>query len=924
MKIVLWFGGFSGFPWAATVRLFSTNPRNESRTLPIVFAGLCIAACAGCRVFVEGLGSWRGPAGDERWVNSAKPLGADLWRPNPAWSPLNELDEVPISDPEVCLWRWTHPQFQAALKLAEGQGLISAPIRRDAEAAAAGQRIGPTDTLLNAWFSNLARTDDLVGWNAAILWSHYDPSAASETVGVLSRLVERPPRYQPEEPLTIRAQNGAQESAPAASGKNQPAKSGRSIARIEISMNMRLAAADAWCRVLGASREDPESALAPAGRALQSGKLPTKVEDELLRGIARRVRPDRIPGLSRALESNDQESPRAIESRRAAVDACVIHAVQRRVRGELSRAGAAGDFKQRGDDAESLAAGDEEGAPWPTAFWRFSNAQDPKLRKRVGELAAVIRHPAAISFLKSQLNDIDVLVVEAAIFNMGVLGTDEAMAELGAQAKRGEERRRELAVRGLACRGPQTLAPFTSDKSARVRVEVARLVRRRPGAAAARVLSDLLADASLEVQTACVRSVRNWPESLATPLLLEILASSAFRARKAALQQLEDRRGGGLAFPLLAGPQERALRVQQWSRDWNIPDAAVERVNELTRAGSPLLDQARLADFRERLQTADHAGESDTIARIADWAAELTPEDLPLAERLLEEADPLQSDLLLHHVLPRLSTVYGALAQLENPDATVRRQAASRIGHQGQEASLSPAVCCRLHDLMKTEQDNLVWRLAMLGVYRDGSEEAARLALLAINHHWPDVRILGCEYVGRHEVPEQALWVLPLIYDSNKAVQLAAVTAAGKCRNPILLDGMPSAPNQASLRGLRPLLTESQGQIQFAVVASMARLGDAEAMQELIRLAMDVNSTSRLEVVQTMGDTSQTRFIEPLIRLAWTEPNHHVRQAALASLQKLVPPAAQPAGLIRAKSAAEAVEIWAGWWEDRLAQRARG
>jgi HEAT repeat protein len=224
---------------------------------------------------------------------------------------------------------------------------------------------------------------------------------------------------------------------------------------------------------------------------------------------------------------------------------------------------------------------------------------------------------------------------------------------------------------------------------------------------------------------------------------------------------------------------------------------------------------------------------------------------------------------------------------------------------------------------MKTEQDNLVWRLAMLGVYRDGSEEAARLALLAVNHHWPDVRILGCEYVGRHEVPEQALWLIPLFYDANKAVQLAAVTAAGKCHNPIVLDGLPASANQAGMRGLRPLLIESQGQIQSAVVASMARLGDADAMQELIRLALDANSTSRLEVVQTMGETGQTRFVEPLIRLAWTEQNHHVRLAALASLQRLVRTAEQPARLARAKSASEAVEIWTGWWEDRQAKRTR-
>ncbi len=126
-------------------------------------------------------------------------------------------------------------------------------------------------------------------------------------------------------------------------------------------------------------------------------------------------------------------------------------------------------------------------------------------------------------------------------------------------------------------------------------------MRRSPCPAAARVVRDLVTDASIEVQGASLRTIRDWPDSLATPLLLEALAGSAFKTRQAALAQLEDRRGGGLAFPLFAGPQERALRVQQWTRDWNIPDAALERVQELTRQGSPLLDLARLADLREKL-----------------------------------------------------------------------------------------------------------------------------------------------------------------------------------------------------------------------------------------------------------------------------------------------------------------------------------
>jgi HEAT repeat protein len=851
------------------------------------------------------------------------------------------LPEVPIVDAELPLERWSHPKFAAALAAAESAGLITADARRSAEISGGGPRPAAGDPAVNAWFAALARKNDLAGWNAAILWSHYDPVAARAARDVLARLVQQPPRYASRDKssgvLDRLDSKGNKTGAKAIAAGDRPRQ-----ALVPVSPNFQCAAAEAWCLVLGISADDPETALAPPGRALDGGKLTPKVEEELLLGIARWVRPDRVPRLERALDDADRASPQAISARRAAADACLCHALQLRLASggrvsaggiaSVSAADSAGGSANPAtpialDDAASLADAVGENAPWPQGFWKLRSDPDFRLRQRLGELMAVIRHPAAFAVLKAQLTDVEVQVREAALLNLGVLGTDAARGELAAQARRAEDRPRELAVRGLACQGAQALAPFTTDKSLKVRAEVARCVRRVPGAAASRVVRDLVTDASTEVQEACVRTIRDWPDSLATPLLLDTLAGSAFRTRQAALSQLENRRGGGLAFPLFGGPQERALRVQQWTREWNIPDAATERVRELTRQGSPLLDQARLADLREKLNwsgspVSNERGSDEAIVRFAGTAGELSPSDLPLVERLLDEADPSQADMLLHHVLPRLSPAYTALVQLENVDAVVRRDAAASLGRIGYDASLSSGVCRRLHELLKTEQDSLVWRFAILAVFRDGSDEAARVALLAINSQWPDVRILGCEYVGRHGQMEHSTWLLPILYDSNKAVQLAAVNAAGKCRNPVVLDGLRPGVDQAGSRGLRPLLTETRGPMQLAVVAAMNRLGDPQAMQELVRLALDGNSTSRLEIVQTMGETGQTRFIEPLIRLAWTEQNHHLRQAALASLQKLVPTVDQPPRLAQARNVPEAVEIWASWWEDRKNKRA--
>ncbi len=175
-------------------KLHGKTPLLPSRLLLLILAGLSLGAGAGCRVFVDGLGAWRGAVPDERAETSALALRSDLWRPNTGWSPLHLLPEVPISNADAPLERWSHPKFSAALSAAENSGLISASARRTAENSAGGPRPALGEPSVNAWFASLAHQNDLSGWNAAILWSHYDPIAAREAVDVLARLVRHPPR----------------------------------------------------------------------------------------------------------------------------------------------------------------------------------------------------------------------------------------------------------------------------------------------------------------------------------------------------------------------------------------------------------------------------------------------------------------------------------------------------------------------------------------------------------------------------------------------------------------------------------------------------------------------------------------------------------------------------------------------------------
>lgn len=880
--------------------------KRSNRTANLLAAALltCLLATTGCRSLFDGLATW--PVGDKDTAHDATlaPFQHDQWTQNIDWSPIGEFNGFPLESDQTSPFRWIHPPLQSALEATYQKRLFD-QIRNDigAPILPGGFRINVSpSTELEETLRELTQQNDMRGWNACILWAQVHPQAALAVESTLRRLVLNPPRYDPGR-FTGGGSSQIGESKSDFTAKGSAARSARTVV---ISVNMQSAAAESWCRVLAFTREDPEEALAPAGRAVASGKVSPKIAQELIRGIARHVPPSRIPQLAESGfgPARSQASPEAAEARRSAMEACLLYAVHR-------VAATSPTANQSGAPATTSI---DDDTAWPDGFWSCEHDPDARIRTRFLEFLAVQRHPDAARILHEKIHDQDQAVREAALVCLGLLGSDEAWAELRSQSKRQEERARVIAVRGLSFRGPAELRPFANDKSFRVRAEVARCLSRHPSQESARLLRDLQSDPNLEVQSAAVLACLHWPDELAVPLLLQSLAESSLRTRQTALDELENRRGGGLPFPLYASPQERALRAQQWAVEWKLPDSLVAAMRELSQPGNARIDAIRLAEIRERLATLPER--ADGAARDAEtgaFLALLTPADVPLIEELMTQLTETQLDLVLHAALPRLSPAYESLARLETPELPARQAAATSLVRIAEAVSLSPMVLRRVHHLMKTEQDRLVWRSVLQAVQQDASEGAGQLALLAINNTWPDVRVLGCEYVGRHGQSEQATWLLPVLHDSSRLVQLAAIRAAGACGNPVVLDGLPGQSEKAG-RGLRPLLSELQGPARFAVIQSMSRLGDQQAMEELTRLSFDVNPATRLDVVRTMGDTTQSRFVEPLIRLAWTEPDHHVRQGAVAALSKIVPADRHPAGLTRAKSLAEMVTLWNDWW----------
>jgi HEAT repeat protein len=665
------------------------------------------------------------------------------------------------------------------------------------------------------------------------------------------------------------------------------AEGGFSTPDLPVPLITRCAAAEAWCRGLLQAFDDGDSeALDPAGRLLERPGLPDELRATLWRNLAVRIPPDSLPGLSRTVADRKQQT-----LRRAAVEACVISARWT----HLPR-----------DDA------------WPESLPAVRLDADPMLRQLFARWAALSHQDGAVAWLAALSRDVDLAVQDQAIFCLGRVHTDAARETLREICRQDSERRRAQAVAALVNWGVDEIRPFASDASPTVRAATVTAMAKFPGGASQRLLRDALGDGSLEVQAAAVTAVTDWPAEQAVPVLLEAIRSGALRTRQQSQEALQTAVGPNATFPIDAPLAEREQVLRSWAalNGWQTdlashPSAVSKNIDADAHAArmTALLD-AYLAtpttDAWDQLQTA------------------VQPSEVPLIERACQSRTDANAERLAHELLPVLSPVHAAVEQLANRDVQRRRQAARQLAESAADHALSPFVMQRLHGQLSLEQDQLVWQLCMAAVDRESHAEAAQIALLALHNTWPDVRRLGVEYTSRHPTAEAARWLLPLFRDPQRSVRLAALSAAGLCGNPIVLDGLPASGDVPAQPGLRPLLPDSDVEVRWTVLLAMARLRDDAACQELVRLTFDPHPVTREQAVRWMGQSGQRRFVEPLLKLLWTEPSNHVKQTILTSLDELVPPENRPhvtAGLAAAPSIDDKVHCWAAWWTAARAGR---
>ncbi len=802
-------------------------------------------------------------------------LSGGSWAENASWIPTSSRDE----------WRWRF-QFDPQVLQALTSDPASLPSGLTKSAADSGGDQSPilpksAQALPASWIAELpqlAMRSDVVGRNACVLLCQQDSSTA---FAIHDRLE-----------LWVSGNEDSTSSSPWFLGWRREEPSSNPLSEA-----FRTAAAEAWCRVLGEQPGDLVDNLAPVARLLKNrSDLPVPVRLELWRGLSRFVPPVAIAEINEGLSPESGGRPVRMEVRHAALESCLIYAAH---------------HTDQTDWSSPL---------WPENLLEWADRgahtveDDPGLRTHFGTWLALTRHPQAAEVLKSQLTDTETSVRQSAMHNLGQLQTPEALELLQQQASRTEPTIRAEAVRGLSRWGVRAIAEFVGDSSLEVRIAVAESLASFPDLQAANLLWRLQTDPSRDVQRAVLVAVRDWPDSLAIPILLHGLERGTTTTRRRCYTELASRTKLTEPFPFFGSAAERADAVQSLASRNGLPmrlagptqAAPVETPSDWQRIDDLQADLKLVTDPNIDPRSVEYRDAFERLRRAQ-------PTDIPAMEAFLAACDPNSPGTLRleQDVLPTVSPVYNALLKLQS-DLATRRGAARDLADWGSKQSLSPFVVRRLGEHLAQETDELVWRSALQAIWRDSHPQIDRIIRLAAHQEINGLRQRSCEYASAHPRPAHGEWLPMLLNDDQLAVRLAAIDAAGRCRNRRVLDGV-GHDNSTQPNGLRPLLTDPQETVRVAAAIAMSRHGDPQGLDELVRLSWHADGRIRRQVVEAMGESGQARFIEHLIRLGWTDRDITVRRAVLDSLDQLVPPETRPPELARMRTTDDRLTAWQTW-----------
>ncbi|MFQ5733434.1 MAG: hypothetical protein ACE5KM_15965, partial [Planctomycetaceae bacterium] len=718
----------------------------ETTVLLWLFVGLA----SGCRLFHADWGrSNAADVSDPIVPVLRRELNNDRWTPNNSWDLLRDTKS------QAQLRRHTD-----RLRSKFDHRLATEILQRLDNRSAKDRRVVRTKTSRHslAVLELIARDDDLAGWNAAILLARQDPARAVPFAARLQELVASPVYYDPT--------TGRRTQTPTKGGRTTPpgvTQAGKSVPNAHhfddytlqqlldvardaqrpapgqrdrsvwdrivqtfhkgagtprrpvpgraVSLAMRKAAAEAWCRVLAAGEGVPIETMAPAGRLLRRVTMPQSVRDELALGVAREISPGSIPGLTDAFTRNFTTVEEGRRIRRLAMRACVVHAIRLRTTPPASSSGhSRPKFATR----------------WPAGIHDRATDPDPENRKLYGRWLALTQADDASAVLATQRGDIDDGVQIASIASLGLLETDDARRTLRDLADADNAAHRAAAVRGVSGWGVRELARFLRDPAVAVRVALAHELggfpaggsrsSKRSSLEAAVLMMRLVRDQRITVQSACLKSIKNWPDRAAVPVLIQAIRRGAPSTQIQAWQRLRRRIPHARRLPLK--PEARSAAIERLISDGDLPTEidgpSLAEIAGLRREEHKRYEQQIASEIGVLLR---ETPPSPKFGEAVHTLSRLDREALPIVEDAIsrsQRAYPQRVYRALYDtVLPKLHPAWAALHDLDDRDPFVRRRAGTALAELGRKRSLSPLMVETLRRRIRDWNDGVLWSTAL-------------------------------------------------------------------------------------------------------------------------------------------------------------------------------------------------------------------
>ena len=836
-------------------------------------------------------------------------LNIDHWRSMPIWpKPIAGVAAV-RSIQRVPLFRWQHQGFiNIPVPSPEDQS-INPTTELDAEKTAAAN--GAPDIGIDqkheihpqvvAELQQLANRDDLSGWNATIMLARQIPqSLTSSQYARLKELTLEKIEYE------------------TTSGK-------RSLDRLEsdqkdaessevkpLSDSMQAAAAEAWCYALAQQPGDASENFAEAGRALQKQLISDAVRIELMRGITRKIKPRLVPSLNRQMAESELQQGITSSLTMAALDACICYAIYHPQQVQKNQTGKIEPVISF--DAENL----DPQKLWPENIWNLRWHQDHQLVNRLGMWLALTEHPVAQSYLSRRLTHVERSVEYHAIRNLGLLHSETALEKLREIVESRPGTPRAIGLLAIGDRDEDLIFRYLRDESSVVRLAIAHYAAQHISVASARVLQEFTHDEDLKIQQATVSAIDAWPNEKAFSVLSAAFTSGGVSARNMARKQLEQRFG----IVMTVMQDDEADREQ-------ILDTISRKFQLASHANNTLFDESPHKNIDDQTQQKQVSAQLQKLLDQLSQKQEVSFNKNHISRKvtaLIKQSPNGLNDVLNKYGLKQLEQTLKQLdslgiseareiVQLSDDRLSQRRRAARALAEQAKTKTLSNWKLRLIAERLKQEQDLHICRDLMVTIDQDTTQEARVVAQNALIHTWPDVRILGCQYVQKQRIPQLAPFLLPLLQERNTSVQQAAIIASGYCQNPLVIDGFSDGTDSRQA-GLRSLLGKVNRETELLVIAGLARLGDEQGRSELFKLSYSSDTQTRRQVVRIMGELQDPKLVKHLIRIGWTEPVADIRLAVLDALKQTVPVKQQPR-IIASETTQQKMQIWSDWLDEQ-------